>query len=94
MQVVTTAPTKRFGHTCHLVGSKQLIILGGHLDYGAPNSLAEFCAGSSGRLNLLDLTSLQWADTYIIPDPEYKVPRAIVDWIGGRCVMLSHTERR
>lgn len=59
-----------------------MIILGGH-HYKADTKLGT-CATADERLKLLDMISLQWATQYITPDPANQVPRAIVEWIGGR----------
>jgi hypothetical protein len=79
---VAKGNTKRFGHTCHLLGSKQMLILGGA--QSGTVTQPNFCSPHDGWVRFLDLTSLQWTNAYIVPDPAYQVPRAIFEWIGGR----------
>lgn len=70
-----------FGQHCHLVGSKQMLVLGGNV-YTQLSGLHPCYLGRTGTF-VFDMTTLQWADKVVIPDRPYEVPLAIVQWIGG-----------
>lgn len=70
-----------FGHNCHLVGSKQMLILGGNR-YTQVKDKHPCYLGRTG-VAIFDMTTLQWADRIAIPDRPYEVPFAIVEWIHG-----------
>lgn len=61
-----------------------MFILGGLMNNHVNDGQPKLCSVGNRWMAQLDLTSLQWAADYITSDPEYKVPKAIVDWIGGR----------
>ena len=61
-----------------------MFVLGGIINDHVNDVRPERCVAGNRWMAQLDLTSLQWVDSYITSDPEYQVPKAIVDWIGGR----------
>ncbi|KAF2657476.1 hypothetical protein K491DRAFT_691106 [Lophiostoma macrostomum CBS 122681] len=65
-----------FGATCHLVGTKQLLLLGGD-----DQKAREKCEET--KITLFDLTNLKWTPNYVKDGAEFRVPKAVYEWIGG-----------
>ena len=65
-----------FGATCHLVGTKQLLRLG-----GVDQTPREKCGRT--KISLFDLTNLKWTPNYVKDGVDYRVPKAVYEWIGG-----------
>ena len=66
-----------YGSTCHLVGKKQMLVLGG-IDEVHPTVCEE-----SPYVALFEMTNLKWLRSYVKEDHEFRVPKAIYEWIGG-----------
>jgi hypothetical protein len=64
-----------YGSTCHLVGKKQMLILGG-IDG------LKSCKDTP-VVALYDLTNLKWLRGYFRDDHDFGVPKAVWEWIGG-----------
>jgi hypothetical protein len=73
---VYTGVRPTYGATCHLVGKKQMLVLGGKGDHPS------ICA-QGNYVWLYDLTNLKWMPGYDLDDAEFRVPKAVWDWIGG-----------
>jgi len=69
--------------TCHLVGTRQLITVGGsdtsHLTDNQSN-----CDKQSKMVGVLDLSTITWGTTYNARAGPYTVPSEIVKLIGGK----------
>ena len=81
----------RMGHTCHLYGDRQMIVLGGNITSGANPINIELCNTSWPALRVLDNTTFVW-QTQFNPTPvDYAVPEQVYSIIGGRSVRIAIT---
>ncbi|KAF2463665.1 uncharacterized protein BDR25DRAFT_383545 [Lindgomyces ingoldianus] len=69
--------TPRWGHTCHHVGQRQMLTVGGH-DQN-PNS----CDWEKKSVAILDLPSIRWGSIYHANDDPYVLSDNIIAKIGG-----------
>ncbi|EPS37576.1 hypothetical protein H072_8709 [Dactylellina haptotyla CBS 200.50] len=74
-EATDSVPAGRVQHTCHTYG-KNLIILG-----GATQNTTEDCGWD--ELNILDMTSLQWLDSYRYLGEGYNVPDLVMGSISN-----------
>ena len=70
----------RHGHTCHRVGNRQMLTVGGQLY----SNLSAQCDWESGGVAVYDLSNLTWGSVYNAKDAPYQVPAPVVAEIGGR----------
>ncbi|KAF2875787.1 hypothetical protein BDV95DRAFT_281642 [Massariosphaeria phaeospora] len=77
-----TAKSSRQSHTCHLVGKRQLLTIG-----GIDPSLQEYYSFQKNAtdpftlgLGVFDLTEMTWSDGYNADAPEYRSPRDVFDY--------------
>ncbi|KAI9648109.1 hypothetical protein NHQ30_002739 [Ciborinia camelliae] len=68
----------RFGHTCHLVGNRQMLTVG-----GAQKMYSSYCDWESSGVAIYDLSALSWTSTFHHDANSYIVPGNITDVIGG-----------
>lgn len=68
----------RFGHTCHLVGNRQLMTIGGgDPNLPAPwNSTDQFTNG----IGVFDLVDSKWTTGYNANAAQYQRPKVLQDW--------------
>ena len=69
----------RFRHTCEVVGTRQMLSIGGHpfID----NNLGIYSRDPFLQgLGIFDMTDLQWKSKYDAGAEDYKTPRVIKDW--------------
>src|ERR1700761_980218 len=59
----------RFGHTCHLVGSRQLLTVGGIDNFNTTKK----CDWEAKSVAILDLSSKTWGSVYNANAPPYTV---------------------
>jgi hypothetical protein len=64
-----------YGSACNLAGKKQMLVLGGVERNHA-------CDGSP-YVALFDMTNLKWCRDYVKEDFDFRVPKAVYEWIGG-----------
>jgi Kelch motif len=69
----------RYGHTCHLVGNRQLLSVGGQT---STNMTAE-CDWELDGVAIMDLSTTTWGSTYNPNAAPYTVTQRIVSSIGG-----------
>ncbi|KAH0538838.1 hypothetical protein FGG08_004614 [Glutinoglossum americanum] len=69
----------RYGMTCHLVGKRQLLTVGG---YSSLN-LTSGCDWEDKGVGIYDLSTLIWGSRYFADAKEYTVPTPVVSMIGG-----------
>ncbi|KAF2831780.1 hypothetical protein CC86DRAFT_143392 [Ophiobolus disseminans] len=72
---VFSGSRSNYGSVCHLVGNKQLLVLGGIDRHAA--------CQRSPYVSLFDVTNLKWERSYVKDDEAFRVPKAVSDWIGG-----------
>jgi hypothetical protein len=65
-----------YGASCHYVGHKQMLILGG--TDGLPIDCHQ-----APYVSIFDMTNLKWLRGYDPNDKDYRVPKAVWEWIGG-----------
>jgi hypothetical protein len=70
----------RYGHTCHMVGARQMITIGGVND----SDLLRGCDWETKSVAIYDLSALTWGSVYNAFAPKYQVPALIYHVIGGR----------
>ena len=78
----------RFAHTCHLVGNRTLLTVGGIASItqksGLRDTNATPCDWESKGLAVMDLTDITWGSVYEAHAPAYGVPLEVIGTIGGR----------
>jgi Kelch motif len=70
----------RYGMTCHLMGERQLITVGG---YSSLN-LTSGCDWEDKGVGVYDVSALLWGSRYLADAGGYTVPTPVVSAIGGR----------
>lgn len=66
-----------YGAICHVVGKKQMLMLGG------TDTRLWACSSSTPYVGLFDMTNLKWLRDYVRDDYDYRVPKAVWERIGG-----------
>lgn len=76
-----TAP--RAGHTCHRVGPRTMITVGGtaNTNYGSTS-----CDWEVMGVGVLEISDVTWGSVYNATQADYEVPTRVVAQIGGRSV--------
>ena len=71
----------RAGHTCHRVGPRTLITVGGtaNSNYGSPP-----CDWETKGVGVLDMSEVTWGSVYNAEAANYLVPTRVIEAIGGR----------
>jgi hypothetical protein len=72
----------RYGHTCHLVGNRQLLTVGGALG----TNITKACDWETKSVGIMDLSTNTWGSVYNAYAPAYEVTQVLVDVIGGSSV--------
>ncbi|TVY82131.1 Kelch repeat-containing protein [Lachnellula suecica] len=73
-----TIPIPRYGHTCHLVGRRQMLTVG-----GSGSTEFKSCDWETKGVAVYDLTTLTWGSEYDFDALDYGVPAPITSIIGG-----------
>ncbi|KAL0258908.1 hypothetical protein SLS55_006412 [Diplodia seriata] len=83
----------RWGHTCHLVGNRQMLTVGGTIDafvYDVEtqtqttiNASALTCDWETKGVAVLDMSTMKWGSVFDAYAAAYRVPDAVVGAIGG-----------
>ena len=85
---VYSGDSPRFAHTCHLVGNRTLLTVGGvssiEQKSGQSGKNASPCDWESKGVAVMDLTEITWGSVYDAHAPAYGVPVKVVATIGGR----------
>jgi hypothetical protein len=81
----TVAPA-RYAHTCELVGSRQLLSIGG-LDnpQSNPNIYFDFTIPDpfTQGIGIFDMTDSAWKTGYDADEPSYQTPQIVKDWYAA-----------
>ncbi len=82
---VHSGRTPRVAHTCHLVGNRTMLTVGG-IDDGRESGgwLLELCDFATGGIRDVDMSNLIWDGGFNATTPAYEVPDALISTIGGR----------
>ena len=70
----------RFAHTCHLVGNRQMLTVGGITNNPLTSGPCDY---QTKGVNILDLSTVTWTSVYDVNAPPYAVPSPLVAKIGG-----------
>ncbi|KAM3067597.1 hypothetical protein ACMFMG_000089 [Clarireedia jacksonii] len=74
----TPPGSPRFGHTCHLVGNRQMLTVG-----GAQSALSTYCDWESKGVAIFDMSTLQWGSNFYHDAESYSLPSNLTAVIGG-----------
>lgn len=74
----------RYGMTCHLVGNRQMLTVGGN----EGSSITSNCDWETKSVAIYDMATLQWGSIFTYNAPPYEVPQRLTDVIGGGYVTL------
>jgi hypothetical protein len=78
-QLMYTGQSARFGHTCHLVGNRQMLTVGGSLNLNVTSG----CDWETKGVAIIDLSTKTWGSVFNAKAPAYTVTQDTVDVIGG-----------
>lgn len=86
-QVDASHTQARFGHTCHLVGHRQMITIGGgdpsqEIPWNVPDIF-------SNGIGIFDLTESEWTTGYNATAAPYKRPKILQDYYDKKSVLSS-----
>lgn len=76
---VYSGRANRFGHTCHIVGNRQMITVGGI----SRSNITSDCDWESMGVAILDLTLMSWGSIFDSVAAPYQVNSMISEVIGG-----------
>ena len=85
---VYSGVSPRFAHTCHLVGNRTMLTVGGVA--GATQMQGLYvpspppCDWETKGVGVYDISDLIWGSVYNANTPAYEVPNTVVATIGGR----------
>ena len=74
----------RVGHTCHSVGNRTMLTVGGIVDIREGQGQLELCDFDTGGVSDFDMSDLVWHGGFNATTPAYEVPDPLVSTIGGR----------
>lgn len=84
---VYSGDSPRAGHTCHLVGNRTLLTVGGTSSVGQTKGVSASsglgCDWEVKSVGILDVSDMVWGSVYDAKAPAYKVPQKVVSTIGG-----------
>ena len=84
---VFSGQSPRFSHTCHLVGSRTMITVGGLKSVNQAQGLADTdapaCDWEIEGVGVFDISSLTWGSVYNATSPPYEVPDQLMSIFGG-----------
>jgi hypothetical protein len=82
-----TARQSRQSHTCHVVGNRQLLTIGG-IDPGVQEFFSVAYANATDPftqgLGIFDLTEMKWAQRYDANAPTYQSPGVVRDYYNKK----------
>ena len=78
----------RFAHTCHLVGNRTMLTVGGVANANQMQGLyygsTPPCDWETAGLGVYDMSDLVWGSVYNASAPAYEVPDPVISTIGGK----------
>lgn len=81
-----TGDSPRYAMTCHLVGNRQMITVGG----AGSASITKECDWERKGVAIYDLSTLSWGSTFTHDAAAYEVPEKVTLKIGGVYVHLLY----
>lgn len=82
-----TGDSPRYAMTCHLVGNRQMITVGG----AGGASITKDCDWERKGVAVYDLSKLSWDSKFTHDAAPYEVPSKVTIKIGGMYVQLLHS---
>ena len=74
-----------FSHTCHSVGNRTMVVVGGVEDFPQEGQQGSRCDWATDGIRLYDMSDLLWNFTRYNATPSaYEVPAVLISTIGGR----------
>lgn len=70
----------RYGHTCHLVGGRQLLTVGGSTQHG---NITDSCDWEAESVGIMDLPSMTWGSIFAAGYRPYELSNNLVEKLGG-----------
>ena len=80
-----TSQATRYKHTCHLVGNRQMLTIGGDDPNDRNNGTLSKDPARQG-LQIFDLTEMMWTQGYNAGAAAYKSPQVVKDWYSKKLV--------
>ena len=74
----------RFAHTCHFVGNRTMLSVGGVFVFQDETSEDSGCDWATNGIWVYDTSNLVWSQGFNATTPAYEVPEALISTIGGR----------
>jgi hypothetical protein len=71
---------RRSSHTCNLIGQRQVLVSGGYDPTLGGSELFKHADPWAQGLNVFDLTSLAWRNSFDPDVPPYEAPQVIREW--------------
>ncbi|KAL8715201.1 MAG: hypothetical protein Q9220_001159 [cf. Caloplaca sp. 1 TL-2023] len=85
------ATNPRSGHTCELVGKRQMLTIGGSDPRGYDSNTGQVAKDPARHgIQIFDLTELQWASQYDANAEAYKSPQVVKDWYQKNEISSVH----
>ena len=81
-QKIYEGSSPRAGHTCHLVGSRTMITVGGTAN---TNYVSPPCDWETKGIGVFEISNMVWGSVYNATQADYVVPTPVIAKIGGRC---------
>ena len=77
----------RYGHTCHIVGNRQMLTIGGLNASGTDPVDAWFSPDSFTQgIGVFDMTDMRWASSYDATAAPYAQPEVVRAWYNKKYV--------
>lgn len=84
----------RIGHTCHVVGKRFLLSIGGVEATNPPERLWEGPDTTPHGIGIFDMSELSWSNTFTVAARSYSRPKEVRDWYESKYVQLVSLTRR
>lgn len=79
-KVSSTGAASRTGHTCHVVGNRQMLSIGGLDPSKAINLSRNSLDPWQHGLGIFDMVDLKWKENYDVNAPAYVTPKIVSAW--------------
>lgn len=90
-----TGENPRFSHTCHLVGNRTVLTVGGVANADQMRgSGSQACDWEEKSVGILDMTEIKWGSVYNAQAPVFEVPRSASPshWWKVCAISLGHAK--
>ena len=82
----------RYGHTCHVVGNRQMLTIGGVNASGSDPVEVWYSPDSFTQgIGVFDMTEMRWASSYDATAAPYAQPVVVRAWYNEKYVGTLHT---